>query len=387
VIDVRSLVKTYAAARSARAVDDLSFHVREGEFYTLLGPSGCGKTTTLKCVAGLERPDSGTISLGETVVVSDRAFVPTHRRDIGMVFQNYAVWPHMTVYDNVAFPLQVRSRSRGRSGRQFRDKVMAALDLVNLAGYEKRMSTELSGGQQQRLSLARALVREPRVLLLDEPLSNLDAKLRESMRTELSLIQRRLGITALFVTHDQSEALAMSDRIAVMRDGAIVQEGTPREIYHHPADEFVASFVGSTNLFDGDVAPAPAGDDVVVTTRFGVVTCPADPSREVSRSAAVTIRPEDVRLHPPAPPSGGATRQNVFEGVVQIGQFVGGFTQYQVELTGGQRITALASSHEDLPAGGRVLVELPRSRCRVIPVSGIDAGAASEQEDRSEALV
>lgn len=387
MIDVRSLVKTYSASKGTRAVDDLSFQVREGEFYTLLGPSGCGKTTTLKCVAGLERPDSGVISLGETVVVSDRGVVPTHKRDIGMVFQNYAVWPHMSVFENVAFPLQVRAGLRGRSRRQFRDKVMEALELVNLAGYEKRMSTELSGGQQQRLSLARALVREPRVLLLDEPLSNLDAKLRESMRTELSLIQRRLGITALFVTHDQSEALAMSDRIAVMRDGAIVQEGSPREIYHRPADEFVASFVGSTNLFDGEVTDdAREEGAVVVTTRFGDVSCPTTHYEKGRGTVAVTIRPEDVRLHL-ADSRVVQPRVNVFAGVVQIGQFVGGFTQYHVELEGGQRLTALASSHQELPEGGRVLAELPPDRCRVIPVA-IGDGATTEAEARSaEALV
>jgi iron(III) transport system ATP-binding protein len=386
VIEVQGLIKTYPTSDAPRAVNDLSFHVKEGEFYTLLGPSGCGKTTTLKCVAGLERPDSGVISLGDTVVVSDRAFVPTHRRDIGMVFQNYAVWPHMTVFDNVAFPLQVKARSRSR--RQFRDQVMNALELVNLAGYEQRMSTELSGGQQQRLSLARALVREPRVLLLDEPLSNLDAKLRESMRTELSLIQRRLGITALFVTHDQSEALAMSDRVAVMRDGSIVQEGSPQEIYHRPVDEFVASFVGSTNLFEGEVARRDETDDAVrVTTPFGVVVCPRDPRHDVSLRAAVTIRPEDVRLHAPGRES-GVPGENVFEGVVELGQFVGASIHYRIDLATGQRITAVTSSHEDLARGGRVLVELPRNRCRVIERAVIDGPEALEPiESSTEALV
>jgi iron(III) transport system ATP-binding protein len=293
----------------------------------------------------------------------------------------------MSVFDNVAFPLQVRARVGSRSRRQFRDKVMQALELVNLGDYENRMSTELSGGQQQRLSLARALVREPRVLLLDEPLSNLDAKLRESMRTELSIIQRRLGITALFVTHDQSEALAMSDRIAVMRDGGIVQEGTPREIYHHPADEFVASFVGSTNLFDGAVVRAAEGDGVLrISTGFGAVASRVDRGRQVGRTAAVTVRPEDVVLHRPG--AGAAPRENLFEGTVQIGQFVGGFTQYRVELPGGHLITALASSHDDLEPGGQVLVELPRDRCRVIPAAEPGDAAVGEREDRSaEALV
>src|SRR5690606_19620522 len=217
MIRVSDLVKIYQAdgAREAvRAVDEISFTVEEGQFYTLLGPSGCGKTTTLRCIAGLERANGGTIELADTVVVSDRLFVPPYRRDIGMVFQSYAVWPHMSVYDNVAFPLQVGSNRPTRA--EVRKRVSDALELVRLARYEKRSATQLSGGQQQRLSLARAIVREPSVLLLDEPLSNLDARLRERMRGELSAIQQRLGVTTIYVTHDQIESLSMSDRIAVM---------------------------------------------------------------------------------------------------------------------------------------------------------------------------
>ncbi|WP_225753446.1 ABC transporter ATP-binding protein [Actinotalea sp. Marseille-Q4924] len=365
-------------------MDDLSFTVQEGEFYTLLGPSGCGKTTTLKCVAGLERADGGRISLGDTVVVSDQVFVPTHRRDIGMVFQNYAVWPHMNVYDNVAFPLQVGARRESKTSQ--RDKVMNALELVDLGGLEKRMSTELSGGQQQRLSLARALVREPRVLLLDEPLSNLDAKLRESMRTELSLIQRRLGITALFVTHDQSEALAMSDRIAVMRDGSIVQEGTPREIYHEPADEFVASFVGSTNLFHGEVGASAGEGHVLVETPFGRVACATDPRVDLAGPVAVTVRPEDVVIHEERPADAHEGRMNTFHGVLEIGQFTGASVQYRVTLASGEHLTALSGSREDLPSGARVVVELPVDACRVIRRAR-PAADSSDERDASPAGV
>ncbi len=385
MIVVEGLKKRYpGASHSQRAVDDLSFTVQEGEFYTLLGPSGCGKTTTLKCVAGLERADGGRISLGDTVVVSDQVFVPTHRRDIGMVFQNYAVWPHMNVYDNVAFPLQVGARRESKTSQ--RDKVMNALELVDLGGLEKRMSTELSGGQQQRLSLARALVREPRVLLLDEPLSNLDAKLRESMRTELSLIQRRLGITALFVTHDQSEALAMSDRIAVMRDGSIVQEGTPREIYHEPADEFVASFVGSTNLFHGEVGASAGEGHVLVETPFGRVACATDPRVDLAGPVAVTVRPEDVVIHEERPADAHEGRMNTFHGVLEIGQFTGASVQYRVTLASGEHLTALSGSREDLPSGARVVVELPVDACRVIRRAR-PAADSSDERDASPAGV
>src|SRR5687767_9366409 len=239
MLQVTELRKTFHTDRGGvRAVEDISFTVEEGRFFTLLGPSGCGKTTTLRCLAGLERPESGTIRLDDRVLSGDARFVPTHARDIGMVFQSYAIWPHMSVFDNVAFPLEVAEPRPGKP--EIARAVAEALALVGLEGLEDRPAPQLSGGQQQRLALARALVRKPKLLLLDEPLSNLDAKLRERMRIELRQLQRRLGITTIYVTHDQGEALFLSHRIAVMHAGKIVQEGAPRDLYREPASGFVA---------------------------------------------------------------------------------------------------------------------------------------------------
>ena len=367
MIRVTDLRKVYAGSQ-APAVDDVSFTVQEGSFYTLLGPSGCGKTTTLRCTAGLERPDKGTIELGERVVLSDRVFVPVHQRDIGIVFQSYAVWPHMTVFENVAFPLRVARRPPPRA--KLRDRVEAALELVGLSGFERRMATQLSGGQQQRLSLARAIVREPQVLLLDEPLSNLDAKLRERMRSELSLIQRRLKITTLFVTHDQIEALSMSDRIGVMRQGKIVQEAAPREIYHRPGSEFVASFIGSTNLVRGTVTEAGRGEaageagQVRVRTGLGVVQCPSERAWSPGAEVVVAARPEDVVIHREERHHGHAPGGNVYPAVVRLGLFTGTSVDYQLEV-GDQVVQARVSSRINLERGDRVHVELPPAACAV----------------------
>jgi iron(III) transport system ATP-binding protein len=370
VIRVTDLVKTYPG-QTQPAVAGVSFQVDEGRFYTLLGPSGCGKTTTLRCIAGLERPDAGTIELGDTVVVSDRINVPTHRRDLGMVFQSYAVWPHMDVFENVAFPLRVGRRKP--SGAKLRERVIEALTLVGLGGLEKRMATQLSGGQQQRLSLARAIVREPKVLLLDEPLSNLDAKLRERMRGELSLIQRRLGLTTLFVTHDQIEALSMSHLVAVMKDGVIVQAGSPRDVYHSPASEFVASFIGSTNLLRGTVAGAdPAASTVRVTTPMGVLVCETSATWESGDEVVVALRPEDIGVHR-AGASGHIAPDalNVFPARVQIGLFTGTSVDYHLEASG-VVIQARSGSRHPLERGDDVQLELPPHACRVFPMAAGD---------------
>ena len=244
---------------AAAAVDRTSLEVKRGEIFTLLGPSGCGKTTTLRLVAGLEQPDAGEITLRGRLVASAprRLFVPPNKRNLGMVFQSYAIWPHMTVFDNVAYPLTLRGMKRAA----IRDKVGRVLGLVGLEGLETRAATLLSGGQMQRLALCRALVYEPDLLLLDEPFSNLDAKLREQMRVEVKLLQRRLGITVLFVTHDQVEALSLSDRIAVMQRGRVEQVGPPRHLYERPASAFVRDFLGQTVLLRGRVGPARAGSD------------------------------------------------------------------------------------------------------------------------------
>jgi iron(III) transport system ATP-binding protein len=371
MIQVTDLVKIYETG-AVRAVDEVSFTVNEGEFYTLLGPSGCGKTTTLRCIAGLERANAGMIELGGTVVVADRLFVPPYRRDIGMVFQSYAVWPHMTVFENVAFPLKVGS-SRPSSS-QMRERVDSALQLVGLGGYEERMATQLSGGQQQRLSLARAIVREPSVLLLDEPLSNLDARLRERMRGELTAIQRRLGVTTLFVTHDQIEALSMSDRIAVMDGGKIVQEGTPEEIYHEPVNEFVASFIGSTNLFLGKfLGRDEAAKTVSVEVDFGRLVA-EDPGVTIEPDAQVlvAIRPENVVLHHEGAGSSAAFesgRPNVIDAKIGIGLFTGNSMEYYIEVEG-NLLQVRADSRLKLIRGDDVRVELNPLDCRVFPVHG-----------------
>ncbi len=246
VLRLEGVSKSYGAVQ---AVDRASLEVDRGEVFTLLGPSGCGKTTTLRLVAGLEDPDTGEISLRGRLVasVSRRLFVPPHKRNLGMVFQSYAIWPHMSVFENVAYPLKLR----GVRGRAMHERVARVLELVGLDGLERRPATLLSGGQMQRLALCRALVYEPDLLLLDEPFSNLDAKLREQMRIELKFLQRRLGITVLFVTHDQIEALSLSNRIAVMSRGRAEQIGPPRSLYEEPASAFVRDFLGQTVILKG----------------------------------------------------------------------------------------------------------------------------------------
>ena len=357
-----------------KAVNDVNLAVRQGEFVTLLGPSGCGKTTTLRCIAGLERPDFGEIRIGGDVVASAERGVHLYPEDrnIGMVFQSYAVWPHMTVFENVAFPLKVGS-SRPSSS-QMRERVDSALQLVGLGGYAERMATQLSGGQQQRLSLARAIVREPSVLLLDEPLSNLDARLRERMRGELTAIQRRLGVTTLFVTHDQIEALSMSDRIAVMDGGKIVQEGTPEEIYHEPVNEFVASFIGSTNLFLGKfLGRDDAAKTVSVEVDFGRLEV-EDPGVTIEPDAQVlvAIRPENVVLHHEGAGSSAAFesgRPNVIDAKIGIGLFTGNSMEYYIEVEG-NLLQVRADSRLKLTRGDAVRVELNPFDCRVFPVHG-----------------
>ncbi|HEV7658096.1 MAG TPA: ABC transporter ATP-binding protein, partial [Mycobacteriales bacterium] len=276
MLSVQNLVKSYdpdSGGARVRAVDDVSFTVEDGEMFTLLGPSGCGKTTTLRSVAGLEKPDAGRIAVDERVLFArDPAGgappvdVAVNRRGLGMVFQSYAIWPHMTVFDNVAFPLQVRHRGvRTTPKAEIAERVERVLEVMQLGEYVGRRAITLSGGQQQRLALARALVTRPPLLLLDEPLSNLDAKLRESLRFELKRLQRELGVTSVYVTHDQTEALALSSKIAVMRDGKVQQIGRPRDVYERPESRFVAEFIGSSNFLPGTVVSAGAGELTVQT--------------------------------------------------------------------------------------------------------------------------
>ena len=381
MITVRGLVKRFG---DAAAVDGVDLEIGESEFFTLLGPSGCGKTTTLRCIAGLEVPDDGEIRLGDEVVAKGRFSVPTYRRDIGMVFQNYAVWPHMTVFENVAFPLRVGSR-KNVPDSALKQRVTRALETVGLEGLDRRMATQLSGGQQQRLSLARAIVREPKVLLLDEPLSNLDSRLRQRMRVELALIQRQLKVTTLFVTHDQVEALSMSDRIAVMSDGHIVQQGRPREIYHEPTSAFVARFIGSTNLIEGRVAAGVAAAAepglVRVETGIGEIHVEAASNPGAGALVDVAIRPEDIAVLPEARDGrdSSAAARNTFAAKVVIAQFVGGSVDALVEADGIQ-IRLEASSRARWRPGDTIRFELPASVCRILPREG---GAAGDRDQPS----
>ncbi|MBB5786876.1 ABC transporter ATP-binding protein [Jiangella mangrovi] len=361
--------------REVRAVDDVSFDVEQNAFYTLLGPSGCGKTTTLRCIAGLEEPSSGEIELDGVAVVSARGIVPTNKRPIGMVFQDYAVWPHMTVAENVAFPLKVAG---DLSGREIQAKVMDALALMGMEQYVQRRATQLSGGQQQRLSLARALVRDPKVLLLDEPLSNLDAKLREQMRAELRQLQRRIKVTTVFVTHDQVEALSMSNTIAVMNHGKIVQEGSPREIYLQPNSRFVASFVGATNFVTGVV---DAYDD---DTRSAYLSTPAGPLRcitqdppEVGSAVTVAIRPEAVEIGYER--DGG---ENLLHGEVEVGLFVGDAVDYRVRV-GDQDFRVTGPQRSRFHRKDAVVLHVPADECVVIPDDPeVPAGVQASIQDQ-----
>ncbi|MFD0981074.1 ABC transporter ATP-binding protein [Tropicimonas aquimaris] len=318
MISIEDLRVRYESDRGVvDAVRGVSISVDAGEFYTLLGPSGCGKTTTLRCLAGLERPTSGRISIGNTVVHdSDRGLaVPTHKRDIGMVFQSYAIWPHLTVFENVAFPLrEMRPRI---DEAQIVSRVGKALELVQLSGYESRPAPFLSGGQQQRLALARAIVREATVVLFDEPLSNLDAKLRAETRLELRNLVKRLGMTALYVTHDQTEALTMADRVAVMRDGEIVQEASPVEIYKHPNSRFVASFIGQCNFASGKVgAIANGAGPGRIETEWGQIRFASPSDVPVGKDVTIAVRPENVTLvsHGSEDAAAGEVLETVFLG-------------------------------------------------------------------------
>jgi iron(III) transport system ATP-binding protein len=367
LIRISSLDLTYhSSGAQHHAVRGISLEVARGQFYTLLGPSGCGKTTTLRCVAGLERPDAGDITIGDVLVYSaaGNVWVPPNDRNIGMVFQSYAIWPHMTVFDNVAFPLRQRKQQR-LSRAEIRDKVEQALALVQLAGLQSRPAPFLSGGQQQRLALARSLVAEPRVLLLDEPLSNLDAKLREEMRWELRELIKRLNVTTLFVTHEQIEALTMSDVIAVMNDGVIVQEGTPTQIYSQPRERFVADFIGKTNFLDARVAAGQetgVGGPVAVETAIGPIVCRLPSQREPGDALVIAIRPENVKLAA-APDGDGAV--NTFAGEVASVMNLGNIVDCAVDIAG-KRLRVQLHPSDSPHSGATVRLHLPVEHCLVM---------------------
>ena len=315
---------------STRAVDRLNLEIQEGEIFTLLGPSGCGKSTTLRLITGLERPDEGEIYLrGKAVAsVSQGVFIPTHKRNMGMVFQSYAIWPHLTVFENVAYPL----RAHGVRGAEVKERVSKALALVNLQGLEDRPGPLLSGGQQQRVALARAMIYEPDILLLDEPFSSLDAKLRDQMRVELKQLQRRVGITVLFVTHDQVEALSLSDRIAVMESGRAVQVGSPQQLYERPEKPFIRDFLGKSVVLHGRIARVgPENQLEVVLAGKPQKTFLIHSNRNVAsvsqpsagQRVFLSIRPEDIIVGQSGGQPGAGENRNEMEGTIAALQFQG----------------------------------------------------------------
>ncbi|AFL95882.1 iron(III) ABC transporter ATPase [Thermococcus cleftensis] len=328
MVDVKleNIVKTFG---ETVALKGINLHIKAGELFTLLGPSGCGKSTTLRIIAGLDFPDSGTIYFGDEEVT----YLPSSKRGAVLVFQNYALWPHMTVFDNVAYGLKLRKVPK----EEIKKKVQWALELVKLEGFADRYPTQLSGGQQQRVAIARALVVEPKVLLLDEPLSNLDAKLRLEMRSEIRRIQRELGITVIYVTHDQEEAMAISDRIAVMNVGTVEQVGTPKEIYESPRTEFVASFMGKTNVIPAKVVERN-GDRV--TVEFEGIRLDGLYYTEKSDDVVIVIRPERIKLKP-------VENAVSFTGTVDLVEYYGFFIEV-VGLFGDTRIIARTISDREV---------------------------------------
>ncbi len=351
-IEVRDLVVRYGGVVAVRGV---TFTVGAGEHVTLLGPSGCGKTTTLRAIAGLEKPASGEIRIGGASVFSPSTNVPAERRGLSMVFQSYAIWPHMSVFDNVAYGLRVRKRPEA----EVTSRVREALDLVQLGELGTRSASKLSGGQQQRVALARAFVFSPSVLLFDEPLSNLDAKLRAEMRVELKELQRRLDITSVYVTHDLEEALAISDRIVVMRDGVIEQVGTPAEIYDRPRNTFVADFVGSANLIRGRRRPDLERDGlIVIQTPGGALVHGAATAHPAGDEALMAVRTVRLRLDRTRPDGS----VNAWPGRIRRRVFQGDFTQYHVEWDGRELIVRSATS-DPMTEGDAIFVSADPRFC------------------------
>jgi iron(III) transport system ATP-binding protein len=378
MLQISNLVKTFDGERvrgggreaeRVRAVDDVSFEVSEGQLFTLLGPSGCGKTTTLRSIAGLESPDGGSIKLGERTLFSRgegrTVNVPANQRGLGMVFQSYAIWPHLRVFDNVAFPLQVRPRATRPGKREIRDRVMRVLATMELEHLADRPATKLSGGQQQRLALARAMITQPPLMLLDEPLSNLDAKLRESLRFELKRLQRELGITSVYVTHDQIEALALSSMVAVMRDGKIIQVGKPREIYERPNCRFVAEFIGTSNFIDG-VVKGRDGARIEVETSAGRLLVDRGEEIPAGAEVVVSIRPEAVHL---AEGSGGPAGVNDWAGEILTRAFMGDAVDHIVGV-GKYEIRNRSNPSISVEPGTQVRVRLDPAKLTLIPMRG-----------------
>lgn len=358
-IQISNLSKHYfSEGKTIKALDEVDLTIPANRIFTLLGPSGCGKTTLLRCIVGLEMPDRGEIMIGGDVVFSAEKHisVPPDKRGLGMVFQTYAIWPHMNVFDNVAFPLQTRKESK----EEIRKKVQKTLHFVQLDGFENRPATKLSGGQQQRVALARALIAEPKVILFDEPLSNLDAKLREETRKELRSFLTELKITAVYVTHDRIEALSLSDSIAVMKSGRIVETGTPWEIYFDSDRQFVADFIGRANFIKGKVTSVDASF-TMIETAIGPIACQKKISAAPGADVTVCIRPEFIRVLK----GNGQSGENIFRGKVESLVFVG--DAYEGEIRVGE--TLLIFRIEPTTAvreGGEIALHFDPRHCSLL---------------------
>jgi len=356
-IEIQGLFKRF---KDVVAINRIELEIQQGEMLTLLGPSGCGKTTTLRCIAGLERPDEGDIVIDGKPMLS-QGFVQPSKRGIGMVFQNYAVWPHMKVFNNIVYGLKLKRMPR----TEINAKAQEVLAMVGLAGLEDRYPSQLSGGQQQRVALARALVGNPKVLLLDEPLSNLDAKLREELRFEIKSLVKRMGITAVYVTHDQAEAMVISDRIVVMESGNVVQIGTAQEIYAKPANRFVADFIGTMNFMPGEiVAVLPDAAGVHVRTEFSdkiVCTASAGSTASAGETVYASIRPEDVEIFTDPPQD----RDNLFKGTIVHKAYLGNFLYFFVSVND-TMIRVQVPHHLPQEEGQDLYVHLNPQKCMLL---------------------
>ncbi len=358
-ICITNLSKDYfLEGKKIRALDRVDLNIPPNQIFTILGPSGCGKTTLLRCIVGLEVPDTGEITIGKDVVFSKEKdiFLSPEKRGLGMVFQTYAIWPHMNVFDNVAYPLQARREPKEKIKR----KVAEVLQLVQLVGFENRPATKLSGGQQQRVALARALVAEPKVILFDEPLSNLDAKLREETRKELRRFLTKLKITAVYVTHDQAEALSLSDTIAVMNNGRIVEIGTPRDIYFHSEQKFVADFIGRANILEGRVM-ASQNNCFIIDTPLGPITCSKKREVELGKKVYICIRPEFIKIIEIEQEND----PNIFPGKIESLVFSGDLCEGEVRV-GQVSLNFQVEPTSSLKEGDEILLQFPPDHCQIL---------------------
>lgn len=364
MLSIRGLNKSFGSNSEVQAVGDLNLDVLNGEIFTLLGPSGCGKTTTLRLIGGLEYPDSGQIILNGRPIVSvqEKIFVPPHKRNMGMVFQSYAVWPHLTVFENIAYPL----KARHLPAAEIRNKVSQVVSLLGLDGLEGRPGPLLSGGQQQRVALARALVYEPGILLLDEPFSNLDAKLREQMRIEVKLIQRELGIGVVLVTHDQVEALSLSDRLAVFNEGKLQQVGRPEEVYQQPQNQFVRDFMGRTLIMNGEVEQIDQKGNIKVRFADGSIlqgSCHSNWVPVTGDSALVTVRPE----HAEVIDKSVKKKNNLIHGIIDTLLFLGDHVESRIRVGGGNHIILNLPPTSNWKEGTSISISVPAHQVIVWP--------------------